>query len=1023
MNNWENFQHLHENRMAPRAYFFSYDSLKRAQTFQRALSSHFMALSGQWSFNYFTNPLLVPEDFYSQKMTDWGQITVPNMWQMEGHGILQYTDEGFPFPIDVPFVPTDNPTGAYQRSFTLGEQWSGKQTIIKFDGVETYFEVYVNGQYVGFSKGSRLTAEFDISGYVHSGENLLAVRVMQWADSTYIEDQDMWWTAGIFRDVYLVGKEPVHVQDLTVRTDFADDYQSATLSCALEIENLSGAPLADYVVEYALFDNDNLLAQQCLVAQTQTHFAINLANPIHWSAENPYLYQLYITLKDQSGTVLEVIPQRVGFRDIKVRDGLFYINNQYVMLHGVNRHDNDHLKGRAVGMDRVEKDLILMKQHNINSVRTAHYPNDPRFYELCDIYGLFVMAETDVETHGFANVGDLSRITNDPAWEAVFVDRIVRHVHAQKNHPSIVMWSLGNESGYGCNIHAMYHATKAIDDTRLVHYEEDRDAEVVDIISTMYTRAPLMNEFGEHPHAKPRIICEYAHAMGNGPGGLTEYQNVFYQHDHIQGHYVWEWCDHGILAHDEQGLAFYKYGGDFGDYPNNYNFCMDGLMFPDQTPGPGLKEYKQVIAPVKIRALEPHLGTFLVENKLWFTNLDDYTLTAEIRAEGETLATLPLRLKDLAANSSREIRLELPELDEREAFVNFTVRKNSSTLYSPANHEIAVYQFRLKENTAQAEAYTNLNALPLRVAESRLAFCISGQDFTLTFSKVNGKLTSWMSNGEEIIASAPALSFFKPMIDNHKQEYQGLWEPAHLQIMQEHFRTLDVVQANGRVEITVTSIIAPPVFDFGMRCYYRYQINAEGQLNVELSGERYGDYPYVIPAIGLDIGINGGFDRVNYYGRGPEENYQDSQQANLIDIYQTTVAEMFEHYPFPQNNGNRQHVRWAALTNRHGTGLLVKPQQPINFSAWEYTSQNLHQAQHTNELKPSGYITLNLDHQVMGLGSNSWGSEVLDSYRVYMAPFRYGLTLIPLQAGDISAQTLANHDFANDFFTPTTNEA
>ncbi|VTR53900.1 Evolved beta-galactosidase subunit alpha [Serratia fonticola] len=288
---------------------------------------------------------------------------------------------------------------------------------------------------------------------------------------------------------------------------------------------------------------------------------------------------------------------------------------------------------------------------------------------------------------------------------------------------------------------------------------------------------------------------------------------------------------------------------------------------------------------------------------------------------------------------------------------------------------------------------------------------------------MNGKLTSWMSNGEEIIASAPALSFFKPMIDNHKQEYQGLWEPAHLQIMQEHFRTLDVVQADGRVEITVTSIIAPPVFDFGMRCCYRYQINAEGQLNVELSGERYGDYPYVIPAIGLDMGINGGFDRVNYYGRGPEENYQDSQQANLIDIYQTTVAEMFEHYPFPQNNGNRQHVRWAALTNRHGTGLLVKPQQPINFSAWEYTSQNLHQAQHTNELQPSGYITLNLDHQVMGLGSNSWGSEVLDSYRVYMAPFRYGLTLIPLQAGDVSAQALTNHDFANDFFTPTTNEA
>ncbi|EGQ8097812.1 beta-galactosidase subunit alpha [Vibrio parahaemolyticus] len=1028
MNNWENFQHLHENRMAPRAYFFSYDSVQSAQTFQRELSRRFMLLSGQWTFRYFTNPMLVPDEFYSQTMNDWGHITVPNMWQMEGHGDLQYTDEGFPFPIDVPFVPTDNPTGAYQRTFTLGPQWDNQQTIIKFDGVETYFEVYVNGEYVGFSKGSRLTAEFDISAYAHQGENLLSVRVMQWADSTYIEDQDMWWTAGIFRDVYLVGKEAVHVQDLTIRTDFADDYQSATLSAQVELENLSTAIASGYTLEYALHDKGTVVASgQCDSLTIQNHhstsFAIDMVNPTHWTAENPYFYHLFITLKDHQGNVVEVIPQRVGFRDIKVRDGLFYINNQYVMLHGVNRHDNDHLKGRAVGMDRVEKDLILMKQHNINSVRTAHYPNDPRFYELCDIYGLFVMAETDVETHGFANVGDLSRITNDPAWEAVFVDRAVRHVHAQKNHPSIIMWSLGNESGYGCNIRAMYAATKALDDTRLVHYEEDRDAEVVDVISTMYSRAQLMNYFGEHPHEKPRIICEYAHAMGNGPGGLTEYQNVFYAHDHIQGHYVWEWCDHGILARDENGQEFYKYGGDYGDYPNNYNFCVDGLIYPDQTPGPGLKEYKQVIAPVKIRAVEGCHDRFIVENKLWFTNLDDYTITADVRAEGKTLRSVQFKVEALVANSEREVTIDLPELDEREAFVNFTVRKDSRTLYSEANHEIAVYQFQLKDNTATLPALVNHNVHPLVLEESRLEHVITGHNFALTFSKVNGKLTSWRVNGEEIIQSEPRLNFFKPMIDNHKQEYEGLWHPAHLQIMQEHFRTLSVEASEDAILITTSSIVAPPVFDFGMRCTYRYQINAQGHLNVELSGERYGDYPHVIPVIGLDLGINGSFDQVSYYGRGPEENYQDSRQANLIDVYHSTVEDMFENYPFPQNNGNRQHVRWASLTNRHGTGLLVKPQQEINFSAWLYTNQNLHEAQHTIELEKSGYITLNLDHQVMGLGSNSWGSEVLDSYRVYMDEFRYGLTLMPLQAGDCNAHVMANHDFDNAFFTQTNTQS
>ncbi|RFD40710.1 beta-galactosidase domain 4-containing protein, partial [Vibrio parahaemolyticus] len=433
----------------------------------------------------------------------------------------------------------------------------------------------------------------------------------------------------------------------------------------------------------------------------------------------------------------------------------------------------------------------------------------------------------------------------------------------------------------------------------------------------------------------------------------------------------------------------------------------------------GLKEYKQVIAPVKIRAVEGCHDRFIVENKLWFTNLDDYTITADVRAEGETLRSVQFKVEALVANSEREVTIDLPELDEREAFVNFTVRKDSRTLYSEANHEIAVYQFQLKEKTASAPAFINRNAQPLVINESRLEHVIEGHNFTLTFSKVNGKLTSWRVNGEEIIQSEPRLNFFKPMLDNHKQEYEGLWHPAHLQIMQEHFRTLAVEATDDSVLITTTSIIAPPVFDFGMRCTYRYQINAQGHLNVELSGERYGDYPHVIPVIGLDLGINGSFDQVSYYGRGPEENYQDSRQANLIDVYHSTVEDMFENYPFPQNNGNRQHVRWASLTNRHGTGLLVKAQQEINFSAWFYTNQNLHEAQHTIELEKSGYITLNLDHQVMGLGSNSWGSEVLDSYRVYMDEFRYGLTLMPLQAGDCNAQVMANHDFDNAFFTQT----
>lgn len=1015
-NNWENLALQSENRLAPRAYFFSYDNEETAKTFQRELSSRFMLLSGQWTFNFFANPLLVPDEFYREPMNSWGKITVPNMWQMEGHGNLQYTDEGFPFPIDVPFVPTDNPTGAYQRTFTLSEGWENKQTIIKFDGVETYFEVYVNGNYAGFSKGSRLTAEFDISAFVTTGENLLSVRVMQWADSTYIEDQDMWWMGGIFRDVYLVGKNPVHIRDFTVRTDFDDRYVSATLNCAVELENLADGETSGLSLGYALFDGASCVAEGevanlSMADAANTAFAIDMNQPHQWNAENPYLYTLVMTLRDSAGEILEVIPQRVGFRDIKVRDGLFYINNQYVMLHGVNRHDNDHMKGRAVGMDRVEKDLILMKQHNINSVRTAHYPNDPRFYELCDVYGLFVMAETDVETHGFANIGNLSAITDDPTWEHVFVERIERHIHAQKNHPSIVMWSLGNESGYGCNIRSMNAAAKALDGTRLTHYEEDRDAEVVDVISTMYSRAQLMNYFGEHPHHKPRIICEYAHAMGNGPGGLTEYQNVFYKHDCIQGHYVWEWCDHGILARDEKGQDVYKYGGDYGDYPNNYNFCMDGLIYPDQTPGPGLREYKQVICPVKVFDLDAANGRFTVENKYWYSDLSDITLDVTLRAEGETLAQYFIKPENVQVGERRDIEVTVPELDGREVFMTVVIRKDSRTAYSEANHELGIFQFQMKEDTKSLPEYTTHNACGLKVRDERLALSVEGNDFTLTFSKVNGKLTSWVSGGVDIIASAPELNFFKPMVDNHKQEYEGLWHPAHLQILQEHFRALDVEECDGKVVVTVRSIIAPPVYDFGMRCTYRFEICPQGQVNLTLSGEKYGDYPHVIPCVGLDLGINNAFEMVEYYGRGPGENYQDSKYANVVDVFKTTVSKMFENYPFPQNNGNRQDVRWVSLTDRHGKGLLVKPADTLNVSAWHYTRQNLHDAQHTNELEKSGYITLNLDHKVMGLGSNSWGSEVLDSYRVYMENFRYGLTLLPFNKGNGGTAIHANHHF------------
>ena len=1020
MENWQNFRVLHKNRMIPRSYFFSYDNLEKAKSFQREISNKFMVLSGEWKFGFYEHPNLVPKGFYCSLVEGLDTVEVPSMWQLDGYGKMQYTDEGFPFPIDPPYVPTNNPTGAYQRTFTLDKSWKEKQIIIKLDGVESYFELYINGKEVGFSKGSRLTAEFNITSYIKIGQNLISIKVLQWADSTYVEDQDMWWLSGIFRELYLIGREKIHIDDFFIKTTFDREYIDAKLSCSLKLENLKEVEIEDYSVEYQLWDGDNLSYKGKInkisvdaVSREKFDFVIDVKSPKKWDAEIPNLYTLILILIDDKGNRLEYIPQRVGFRDIKVRDGLFYVNDKYLMLHGVNRHDNDHVKGRAVTVERMEKDIILMKQHNINAVRTAHYPNDPRFYELCDRYGLYVMAETDVETHGFTGMGDISYITDDIEWKDVFVDRIERQIEAQKNHPSIVIWSLGNESGYGVNIREMYKKSKELDDTRLVHYEEDRDTEVVDIVSTMYSRVQQMNYFGEAPLDKPRIICEYAHAMGNGPGGLSEYQNVFYKHSHIQGHFLWEWCDHGILAQDKNGEEYYKYGGDYEDYPNNYNFCMDGLIYPDQTPGPGLREYKQVISPIKIELKDIEKGIFFIKNRYWHRSLKGISIHYEIQVNGEVIYGDKLKFENLEAGADKEFTLDYPKSakDRWESYINFNVVNEEKTPYSDSNHKIGIYQFKLPIEDKIKTKYIDETKKELKLEEKDHLLIVSGDDFEIEFSKLDGQLKRWKNHGQELIQSSPRLNFFKPVIDNHKQEYLGIWKPNHIDIMQEHFRNIKFEVREKEVVIEVESIIAPPVYKFGMKTKYKYIISKDGYITFKLSGDRYGNYDNIIPKIGMEIGISRELQNVSYHGRGPDENYGDSKNSNIIGRYFTDVDRMFENYPFPQDNGNRQDCNWLSMTNNIGNGIFIISEKTFNFSAWNYTKENIHSSQHTNELKKSSHITLNIDHKILGLGSNSWGSEVLDSYRTKFIDFNYSFTILPYLSKDLSDKTLSMYDF------------
>jgi beta-galactosidase/evolved beta-galactosidase subunit alpha len=590
-NDWENLEVLQRNRLKPRSYFFSYRNKNTALSYERGDSQGFLLLNGKWKFHYANAPIDSPSDFYKEDYCtdDWSELPVPSHWQLNGYGRPHYTNVQYPFPVEPPIIPTENPTGAYKRSFYLTKEALSEQLHLIFEGVDSSFHVWVNGIEVGYSQGSRLPSEFDITNVVKEGENSIAVRVYQWAESSYIEDQDMWWLSGIFRDVYIVAKPTTHIQDVFLVGSLENQFQDGRLNFELAVSGESEG----YQVTVEILDNGTVLATQELKVESRrvTGF-LEVKHIKQWNAETPALYDVLVTLHSPSGDVVEVIPQRCGFKNVEIKGGQLLVNGVAVMFKGVNRHDAHPDFGRAVPVSSMIEDLTLMKQHNINAIRTAHYPNDPRFYELCDQFGFYVIDETDLECHGFVYIDQPHLLSDDPAWQAAYIDRMERLVERDKNHPSVIMWSLGNESGFGQNHVAMYEWAKRRDPSRLVHYEgetreimnecnyvPDRDPIATDVHTTMYTPIEKMKVIGGLKNLKkPHILCEYAHAMGNGPGGLKEYWETFYAYDRLQGGFVWEWVDHGLRQHSPKGKEYFAYGGDFGETPHDGNFVIDGLV-------------------------------------------------------------------------------------------------------------------------------------------------------------------------------------------------------------------------------------------------------------------------------------------------------------------------------------------------------------------------------------------------------------------------------------------------------------
>lgn len=1039
---WQNPSLIHRNRLPARSYFFHYPDTVPALTLDRTASPWVQLLNGAWKFSYAPTPAEAPASFFapSYDVSAWDSIAVPGHWQLQGYGHPHYTNVQFPFPVNPPYVPTENPTGSYRREFTVGREWAGMRLVLRFEGVDSAFHVWVNGKAVGFSKGSRIPSEFDVTELVKPGVNTLAVRVYQWSDGTYCEDQDMWWLSGIFRDVMLLALPSLHVEDLRVRTPFKVGDASAGLEVRVRLGSGSGKILKGSV-EAELLDaaGQSVLAKPLkakVAAGAEVLLSGKVAAPQLWSAETPCLYTLLVTVRDAKNRVVDVVPQQVGFRTVEIRGSVFLVNGVAIKIKGVNRHETHPDFGRAIPLEAMVDDILIMKRHNINAVRTSHYPDDPRWYDLCDRYGLYLIDECDLETHGFERIRNWGgNPTEVPEWREACVDRMVRMVERDKNHPSIIMWSLGNEAHFGDNHVAMAECARKLDPTRPIHYEGDYHIQTADVYSRMYAPVEQMallaagdeEKFEELARCKPVdgaryidkpfIQCEYAHAMGNGPGGLKEYWETIYSSDRLMGGCIWEWADHGLRRTTADGREYFAYGGDFGDMPNDGNFVCDGLVFPDRQPSPGLVEYKKVLEPVKVEAVDLGTGKVSLLNRYDFANLNRFTLSWSVMADGVPVQSGEMAVPSIPGRRSKVIRIpyKLPTRVAPGAVygLNVSFRLAAEQLWAPAGLELAWAQFQLPVKVP-AVAPVAVSSMPTLVfEESGTGVCVKGAEFSLSFDKVRAVISSWSHAGRPVLKTGPRLNFWRATTDNDRSWSNAKpWRDAGLDVLQHRVVGTEVESwARGRaLRITAQVRIAPPVMGHGFLCEYVYTLYGNGDLVIEVSGSPQGLWPdTTLPRIGLELSVPLAFQQAEWFGRGPGESYSDTKLANRFGLWKAGLDDLYTEYIFPQENGNRTDVDWVSLADKSGTGLLAVGAAPINFSAHRFTPQDFEKARHTTDLVPRDEIIVHLDCCHNGIGSASCGPAPTEAYLIKPAPFQFGVRLTPFAAGAASCMTLSKY--------------
>jgi beta-galactosidase len=976
------------------------------------------SLNGDWEFGYYERPSLVPDaaigTSFDAKAAGWKPLVVPSNWTMHGYGRPHYTNIVMPFAHYPPNVPDENPTGVYRRIVEIPKGWAGRRIILQIGGAESVLYVYVDGRPVGLSKDSRLAAEFDVTRFMQPGKrHHLTLAVVKWSDASFIEDQDQWWMGGIFREVALYSTGLTWIEDVAMTAGLEDDLRMGRLRVKARA-GFSGQPEAGWRVHVQLHDPKGKpvfkKSLESSIVWKSEHLAATIEETVKgvrpWSAEDPHLYRVVVSLVSPHGEVVEATASRIGFRRVEIKNREWLINGKPVLFKGVNRHEHDDQRGKAITLESMVTDIRLMKQHHVNAVRTSHYPNDPRWYDLCDEYGIYVIDEANVESHAY-----MTQVCQDPRYAAAFLDRMIRMVERDKNHPSIVAWSLGNESGYGPHHDAMAAWTRRADPSRPVHYEgalrprweDSRPA--TDIICPMYAPiAQIKDYLRDHPDdPRPIVLCEYSHAMGNSNGSLGDYFDLFERHHGVQGGFVWEWVDHGILRHDPQGRAFWAYGGDFGDEPNDVNFCCDGLIWPDRKPHPAMEELRKLAQPIEVTAINAARGRLRVRNKHDFLTLKDYDGKWELVVDGTVRKRGKLRKLATGPGQTESVSLELqaPKLTPgQEAFLNIEFLTRKESRWAPAGYLIAWEQIALpapKRPSIRPRGKTKLGA---EIVDGNGSILVRAGGLEMEVDRAASRLRRLHLQGKPVLVDGPRLQIWRGATDNDgiklsKDSQQGKplgrWLAAGYHEMRlTPGRPAEVVlDRDGRVRVAVEEVGACGKVARAFVHRHVYVVNGDGTIHVANEFECDASLPD-LPRLGVTMILPAEFETLRWFGRGPHESYGDRKRGAAVGWYEGTVLGQYVPYVVPQEHGNKTDVRWIELRKKQGGALRISAGASwFEASATHFTPHDLFAARHTTDLRPRSEIFLNIDVAHRGLGTASCGPDTLSRY--LLPPKKYTL--------------------------------